>query len=115
MCDDYRFPSSDFKTWLQWKEMHTAACGRREKESQAVLHFILQQKRKTLHRWKSYISSVQAKKKSQGFYKSPVCLYYLQCCTEFRILELTSTYYSVRLRDERFCLVCCALLQHGFM
>lgn len=58
------------KILLHWKEMHTAACCQKEKESKAALHFILLLKRKTLNRWKCYVSTLQTKKKSQGYYKS---------------------------------------------
>ncbi|XP_040060879.2 protein SFI1 homolog isoform X1 [Gasterosteus aculeatus] len=51
---------------LHWKEMHTAACCQKEKESKAALHFILLLKRKTLNRWKCYVSTLQTKKKSQA-------------------------------------------------
>ncbi|XP_044028465.1 protein SFI1 homolog isoform X3 [Siniperca chuatsi] len=54
------------RTWLQWKEMHTTACCQKEKESKAVLHFILRLKRKTLHCWKTYVFCLQTKKKSQA-------------------------------------------------
>ncbi|XP_070758707.1 protein SFI1 homolog [Enoplosus armatus] len=54
------------RMWLQWKEMHTAACCQKEKESKAAVYFILGLKRKTLHRWKIYVSCLQTKKKSQA-------------------------------------------------
>lgn len=58
--------SSFLKIWLQWKEMHKVALCQREKESKAEVHFILRLKRQTLHHWKSYVSCLQTKKKSQG-------------------------------------------------
>ncbi|XP_034541518.1 LOW QUALITY PROTEIN: protein SFI1 homolog [Notolabrus celidotus] len=58
--------SLQHKAWCQWKEKHTAALCRKDKESKAALHFILNLKRKTLHRWKCYVSCVQTKKGSQA-------------------------------------------------
>lgn len=46
--------------------MHMAACCQKKKESKAALHFILRLKKKTLHRWKSYVLCLQTKKKSQA-------------------------------------------------
>ncbi len=72
--------------------MHSAACCQKEKESRAALHFILRLKRKTLHRWKNYVSCLRTKKESQGHYKLPVSLslfsftshVYLTACPHFK-------------------------------
>lgn len=58
--------------------MHMAACCQKKKESKAALHFILRLKKKTLHRWKSYVLCLQTKKKSQG-QNIPIPLMYNNC------------------------------------
>ncbi|XP_030277348.1 protein SFI1 homolog isoform X2 [Sparus aurata] len=68
------------RTWFQWKEMHTAACCQREKESKAALLFTLLLKRKALHRWKGYVSCVQTKKKSQAVAQHAYHLHLLTMC-----------------------------------
>ncbi|GLD64553.1 protein SFI1 homolog [Lates japonicus] len=55
-----------WRAWLRWKEMHTASCCQKEKESKASLHFILRLKRKTLHQWTSYVSCCHNKRRSQA-------------------------------------------------
>ncbi|XP_041806379.1 protein SFI1 homolog isoform X2 [Chelmon rostratus] len=68
------------RTWLQWKEMHTAAFCQREKESKAALHFILRLKRNTLHHWKTYVSHLQIKKKSQAVAQRAYHLHLVMMC-----------------------------------
>lgn len=72
------------KAWLQWKSMHSTARKEKKKESKAARYFDLKVKRKTLRCWKSYMTRLQAKKKSQGhfillllFYS---VLYYILAC-----------------------------------
>ncbi|CAN9511798.1 unnamed protein product [Ophioblennius macclurei] len=52
--------------WTRWKEMHTAACCQKERESIAVLHFNLNLKRRMLYQWMEYISCCQIKRKNRG-------------------------------------------------
>ncbi|XP_078104755.1 protein SFI1 homolog isoform X1 [Sander vitreus] len=68
------------RTWLHWTEMHTAACCQKEKESKAALHFILRLKRKALHHWKSYVSCLQTKKKSQAVVQRTCALHLVMMC-----------------------------------
>ncbi|XP_040889103.1 protein SFI1 homolog [Toxotes jaculatrix] len=66
--------------WLQWKEMHTASCCQKEKESKASLHFIIRLKRKTLHQWMSYVSCCQTKRKAQAAAQSACYLRLVRMC-----------------------------------
>lgn len=69
MCEPFS------KAWRQWKSMHSTACGQKEKESKAARHFDLKVKRKTLCCWKSYMTRLQTKKKSQGRFISLLSFY----------------------------------------
>uniref|UniRef100_A0A3Q3NGM8 SFI1 centrin binding protein n=2 Tax=Mastacembelus armatus TaxID=205130 RepID=A0A3Q3NGM8_9TELE len=68
------------RIWLRWKEMHTAACCQKEKESKASLHFIHRLKIKTLHQWIYYVSCRQTKKKSQAVAQHACYLRLLRFC-----------------------------------
>lgn len=78
MCEPFS------KAWLQWKSMHSTARKEKEKESKAARYFDLKVKRKTLCCWKSYMTRLQAKKKSLGYFILSLLfysvLYYIFAC-----------------------------------
>lgn len=84
MCEPFS------KAWLQWKSMHSTACNQKEKESKAARYFDLKVKRKTLCCWKSYVTRLQTKKKSQGHFILLLLFYTVLYC----ILACNITFHN---------------------
>lgn len=84
MCEPFS------KAWLQWKSMHSTARKEKEKESKAARYFDLKVKRKTLCCWKSFMTRLQAKKKSQGHFILSLLFYSVLYC----ILAYNITFHN---------------------
>ncbi|XP_061639425.1 protein SFI1 homolog isoform X1 [Phyllopteryx taeniolatus] len=64
--------------FLQWKELHSAACSEIEKQSEASLHLSSTVTKKSLHEWQSFVSCQQHKKPLKAVAKHVACLHLMR-------------------------------------